>query len=131
MTQRPDMDGLGSSAPTEAPTKFFGTMIICSTMPLVVTLLLPEPYETAVMPVAAFMLVFTFFFGLALTLHWLSVAWRFLRPATNQPLRCPACHTPEQGAWTRFSVVRMAPSVYRVRCGECGERWIDRSGGRV
>lgn len=123
--RRPDMRGLGSSAPADDPNRFFLTMIGCSALPMVVTLWLPEPWYTSVLPVAAFMLIFTFFFGLALALHWLGVLWRLLRPVSGAGIQCWACQSYEQ-PHLRFGVVRVAPGVYRIRCPECGERWVER-----
>ncbi len=120
-----DWIGLNSDAPTEDPVRFYGTMVVCASLPLAVALLLPEPWFSAFVPLAAFILIFGFFFGFALLLHGLSVVWRLLRPHHATPFQCPSCLMSEEPAFP-FVVVRVAPAIFRVRCRQCGDRWIER-----
>lgn len=121
---RPPLPQPRSSPATDQPARFFSTMIICSVAPLVIALLLPQPWRDAFLPLGEFMLAFVFFFGLALLLHGLSLLWNVVRPRHKERLVCPVCHTYEQGR-LRFDVVRIAPAIYRLHCPECGERWVE------
>lgn len=113
------------SLSTNEPTKFYLVMVGGSLLPLIVVALLPAPWNTDLFPFVAVMLIFVLFYGLALVLQVLSLAWHMIKPIRVQPLRCPACRSAED-AWRPFGVVRVAPDVFRVRCTECGERWVER-----
>jgi hypothetical protein len=105
--------------------RYLLTSMCCSLGPVIVIALLPEPWHTSFLPLAALLGAYSFMFVLALLLYGLEQVWSLLRRPSSQELVCPICHTIEQ-PYRRFHVVRVAPMIVRIYCPECHERWIER-----
>lgn len=104
------------------------TSFVCSTVPAVLCAVLPEPWHTSLLPIAALFGAYAAMFALGLIFYGVEWLWRLrpwrLRQNSVPALRCPACRTVEQ-LHTRFYVVRVGPYTLRVHCPECQERWFE------
>lgn len=97
----------------------------CSMTPVLVVLLLPEPWQTSLLPIVAIFGAYSLLYGIALFLLAIEWLWRTLRRPTDAGIRCPICHTAEQ-PYRLFFVNRVAPQLVRIHCPECHERWLER-----
>ncbi|HEX6287645.1 MAG TPA: hypothetical protein VFZ66_00570 [Herpetosiphonaceae bacterium] len=105
--------------------RYLVTSLACSLGPVVLIALLPEPWHSSFLPLAALFGAYSFMFVLAILLYALEQLWRLLRRPANAPIACPACHTIDQ-PYRPFYVARVAPLIVRIHCPECHERWIER-----
>lgn len=120
------MDGYSSQPSTDNELGYLLTSFACSAAPTVICALLPEPWHTSLLPLAALFGGYACMFALGLVFYGIAWAWR-LRPWRPQPvpaLRCPACRSSEQ-TYAPFYVVRIGPHTLRVHCAQCNERWFE------
>jgi hypothetical protein len=121
---RPNLDLFHSGPRIDNQLRYLLTGTGCSLLPLMVTLLLPDPWQSALLPLALLFGSYGALFGLALFLYALAWLWRLVRPAPTE-LRCPVCFTTDR-PYRPFFVDRLAPTLVRVHCPECHERWLER-----
>lgn len=124
------MDEWSRSPQITDQVRYMITSFVCSTTPVIVIALLPDPWHTSLLPIAVLFGAYGLMFGLGLVFSVVEWLWRVCRVPLARlrgevpVLRCPACQTVEQR--TRpFYVVRVAPRMLRVHCPECHERWLD------
>lgn len=122
------MDRYSDQSTATSQLGYLLTSFVCSAVPALIGVLLPEPWHTSLLPLAALSGAYACMFALGLIFYGIEWLWR-LRPWRAQqgalpPLRCPACRTVEQ-PYAAFYVARVGPYTLRVHCPECNERWFE------
>jgi hypothetical protein len=105
--------------------RYLAISLISTGAPVILIAMLPEPWHSSFLPLAALFGAYSMMFALALLLHGIEQLWKLLRGPGNEDISCPVCHTIEQ-PYRPFHVVRVARMIVRVHCPECHERWIER-----
>ena len=122
------MDGWSQQPQTNNELGYLLTAFACSFTPALVCALLPEPWHTSLLPLAALFGAYACMFALGLALYAIEQLWRLrpwrVREGALPALRCPACRMIEQH-YAPFYVVRVGPYTLRVHCPECQERWFE------
>jgi hypothetical protein len=119
------MDRYESSLHIVDQFRYLAVSLICTIAPVVLIAVLPEPWHTSFLPLAALFGAYSMMFALALLLHGIEQLWKLVRRRRSGEICCPVCHTIEQ-PYRPFHVVRVARVIVRVHCPECHERWIER-----
>ena len=122
------MDERGGRAQPANQFGYLLTSFACSVVLPLVCAVLPEPWHTSLLPLAALFGGYALMFALGLILYGLEWLWQRRPWRTHEtalpPLRCPACRSVEQH-YAPFYVVRVGPHTLRVHCSECSERWFE------
>lgn len=118
------MDRYDSPLQSVDQFRYLMTSMGCSLAPVIVIAMLPEPWHTSFLPLAALFGAYSMMFVLALILHGIEQLWRLLHRRATGEICCPVCHTIEQ-PYRTFHVVRVARLIVRIHCPECHERWIE------
>lgn len=118
------MDRFNSPIQVVDQFRYLVISMVCSLTPVILIAVLPEPWHTSFLPLAALFGAYSMMFILALMLYGLERLWLLLRRRATNQIICPVCHTTEQ-PYRPFHVVRVARLIVRVHCPECHERWIE------
>jgi hypothetical protein len=122
------MDRFSDPSQTTNELGYMLTSFGCSAAPALICALLPEPWHTSLLPIAALFGAYAAMFALGLLFYSIERLWQLrpwrMRRAAVAALRCPACRSVEQ-PYAPFYVVRVGPYTLRVHCPECNERWFE------